>query len=78
LLDKRESSLAEIEQMVAAAQRDNAEGKLELDRSRKQLALQGDLLLQRVALARKLYQDLRRVAEAERPLRAVPESRSPK
>jgi hypothetical protein len=71
LLDKRESSLAEIEQMVAAAQRDNAEGKLERDRPRKQLALQGDLLLQRVAPARKLYQDLQRVAEAERALRGA-------
>ncbi len=69
LLDKRESSLAEIEQIVADAQRENVEGKLEQDRSRKQLALQGDLLLQRVALARKLYHDLQRVAEAERALR---------
>jgi hypothetical protein len=35
----------------------------------KQLALQGDLLLQRVVLARKLYQNLRQVAKAERALR---------
>jgi len=72
LLDKRESSLAQIEQIVVEARRDDAEGKLERDRYRKQLALQGDLLLQRVALARKLYKDLRRTAEAEQPLRAVP------
>ena len=72
LLEKREASLAQIEQIVAEARRDDAEGKLEHDRYRKQLALQGDLLLQRVALARKLYKDLRRVAEAEQPLRAVP------
>jgi hypothetical protein len=71
LLGQRESSLAQIEQIVAEARRDNAEGKLERDRYRKQLALQGDLLLQRVALARKLYQDLWRVAEAERALRGV-------
>lgn len=72
LLEKRESSLAQIEQLVAEARRDNAEGKLERDRYRKQLALQGDLLLERVALARKIYQDLQRVAEAERPLRGAP------
>jgi hypothetical protein len=71
LLDKRESSLAEIEKIVAEARRDNAEGKLEQDRSRKQLALQGDLLLQRVGLARKLYQDLRRVEETERAARGL-------
>jgi hypothetical protein len=71
LLDKREASLAQIEQIVADARRDNAEGRLEQDHSRKQLALQGDLLLERVTLARKLYQDLQRVADAERPVRTV-------
>ncbi len=69
LFKTRESSLAEIEQMVADARRDNAEGKLETDRYRQQLALQGDLLLQRVALARKVYQNLQRIAEAERAVR---------
>jgi len=72
LLEKRESSLAQIEQLVAEARRDDAAGKLERDRYRKQLALQGDLLLERVALARKIYQDLQRVAEAERPRRGAP------
>ena len=71
LLKQRETSLAEIDQLVAEARRDDAAGKLEQDRCRKQLARQGDLLLERVALARKLYQDLQRVAEAERPLRGV-------
>ena len=66
------ASLAEIEQFVADARRDDAEGKLEHDRYRKQLALQGDLLLERVALARKLYEDLERVAKAERAQRAAP------
>jgi hypothetical protein len=69
LLEKREASLAQIEQIVAEARRDDTEGKLERDRYRKQLALQGDLLLQRVALARKLYQNLQQVAGAERALR---------
>jgi hypothetical protein len=71
LLDKRESSLVQIEQIVAEARRDEAEGKLENNRYRKQLALQGDVLLQRVALARKLYEELQRVAEAERAVRGV-------
>ena len=69
LFEKRRASLAEIEQIVAAARRDNADGKLENDRYRKQLALQGDLLLERVAQARKLYDDLQRVAETERSVR---------
>ena len=71
LLERREASLAQIEQIVSEARRDDAEGKLERDRYRKQLALQGDLLLQRVAAARKLYQDLQRVAEVERGQRGV-------
>jgi hypothetical protein len=70
LLGKRLASLAEIEQMVAEARRLDAEGRLESDRARKQLAWQGDALLERVALARQLYEDLKRTAEAERPRRA--------
>lgn len=66
LLDKREASLVQIEQVVADARRDKAEGKLEQDRTREQLALQGDLLLERVAIARKLYEELRQTAEGER------------
>ncbi len=69
LFEKRKASLAEIEQIVAEARRDNAEGKLESNRYRKQLALQGELLLQRVAQARQLYEDLGRVAVAERAAR---------
>ncbi|MGA2660112.1 MAG: CehA/McbA family metallohydrolase [Verrucomicrobiota bacterium] len=70
LLAKRLASLAEIEQMVAEARRLDAEGRLGTDRARKQLAWQGDALLERVALARQLYEDLKRLAEAERPTRA--------
>ena len=66
LFEKRLASLAQIEQIVADAKQLDADGKLEKDRYRKQLALQGDALLQRVAQARKLYEDLKRVAEAER------------
>ena len=72
LLAKRLASLAQIEQIVAEARRLDAEGKLETDRYRKELARQGDLLLERVALARSLYADLKRIAEAERSIRSVP------
>ena len=70
VLAKRLASLAEIEQMVAEARRLDAAGQLGTDRARKQLAWQGDALLERVALARQLYEDLKRLAEAERPRRA--------
>jgi hypothetical protein len=66
LFARRQASLDQIEQIVADARRLDAEGKLENDRYRKKLALQGDLLLQLVSLARKLYEDLKRVAAAER------------
>jgi hypothetical protein len=69
LLDKRLASLAEIEQLVAEAQRLDAGGQLESDRYRRQLARQGDALLERVALVRELYAGLKRTAEAERGLR---------
>jgi hypothetical protein len=72
LIAKRLASLAEIEQIVAEAKQLNAEGKLERDRYRKQLALQGDALLQRVTQARNLYADLQRTAEAERAQRNPP------
>jgi hypothetical protein len=72
LFERRKASLAEIEQLVAEARRDDAQGKLENNRYRKQLALQADLLLERVALVRRLYGDLERVAQAERPHRARP------
>ncbi|MEI2722386.1 MAG: CehA/McbA family metallohydrolase [Verrucomicrobiota bacterium] len=69
LIAKRLASLAEIEQIVADAKQLNAEGKLEKDRYRKQLALQGDALLERVTRARNLYANLQRTAEAEREQR---------
>jgi hypothetical protein len=69
LFERRKANLAEIEQIVTDARQADSQGKLENDRYRKQLARQGDLLLQRVALARKLYQNLQQIAEAERALR---------
>jgi hypothetical protein len=70
LLAKREQSLQQIEGLVAEARRLNAEGRLESDRYRKYLALQGDALLERVALAREIYAGLRQTAAAERNQRA--------
>lgn len=66
LLARREDSLRQIEGIIAEAKRLNAEGRLETDRYRQQLALQGDALLERVRLARGIYAELRRLAEAER------------
>jgi hypothetical protein len=71
LFQKRLTSLGQIERIVAEAKQLDAEGKLEQDRYRKQLALQGDLLLERVTQARKLYDELNRVAEAERGSRGA-------
>ncbi len=72
LIQKRLASLAEVEQIVAQARRLDAEGKLENDRYRKELARQGDALLERVSPVRKLYADLQRVADAERAPRHLP------
>jgi hypothetical protein len=72
LFEKRRANLAEIERIVAEARRDDAQGKLENDRYRKQLALQGDWLLQRVAQARQFYEHLEQIATTERAQRALP------
>jgi hypothetical protein len=73
LMTKRAASLTEIETIVADARRLNNEGKLGSDRARQELALQGDALLERVAQARKLYDELKRIAAAERAPRGLPE-----
>lgn len=70
LIDQAMGSLDEIEKIVAEARDLDAQGKLEADRTRKQLALQGPALLERVAAARKIWEDLRDVAKKEAPLRA--------
>ena len=71
LFAERLVSLGQIEEIIAEARRLDAEGKLENDRYRKQLAKQGDALLERVVLARNLYEELKRVAEAEREPRRL-------
>lgn len=70
LFSRRQESLRQIEELIAEARELDAEGKLENDRYRKQLALQGDALQERVKLARDLYAELARTAEAERGRRA--------
>src|ERR1019366_844838 len=71
LIAKRLASLGQVEEIVAEARRLDAEEKLESDRYRKHLARQGDALLERVALARNLYEEIKRVAEAEREPRRL-------
>ncbi|HON66718.1 MAG TPA: CehA/McbA family metallohydrolase, partial [Phycisphaerae bacterium] len=63
-------SLGQIEKIVADARERDAKGELEDDRTLKQLALQGPALLERVAEARSIWEELRKVAEQEAPLRA--------
>jgi len=70
LFEKRLASLDQITEIVGDAKAQDAQGKLERDRYQKQLALQGDLLLERVARARHLYDELKHVAESERTARS--------
>ncbi len=74
LLAQRRQSLDQIEQIVAEAQRLDSSGQLAGDRTRQLLARQGPALLERVALARRLYEELERTAERERPVRQAVES----
>ncbi len=69
LIAKRLACLAEIEQIVAEAKKRNRAGQVEGDRTIMQLALQGDRLLERVAAARQIYDELRQAAEDERAQR---------
>ncbi|MEP0842419.1 MAG: CehA/McbA family metallohydrolase [Phycisphaerae bacterium] len=69
LLARRAASLEEVEKIVAEATRRRDQGGFTADRAKQQLAVQGPELLQRVAAARKIYEDLKQVAERERPLR---------
>ena len=69
LISKRETSLAEIEQIVADAIAQNDAGQVDDNRTIKQLALQGPALLERVEEAKQIYADLRAVAEREASLR---------
>jgi len=69
LLADRNESLRQIEQIVAETRELDTEGRLTGDRYRQQLVFQGDALLERVRLARGIYQDLRQIADQERPHR---------
>ncbi len=68
LLDERFKSLRQIERLVADAKSKDAI-TLDGDQELKQLALQGDELLKRVEAARKIYEELKQVAQKEKAAR---------
>ncbi|MCL4692744.1 MAG: CehA/McbA family metallohydrolase, partial [Candidatus Hydrogenedentes bacterium] len=69
LIAKRETSLSEIEQIVAEAIAQNDAGAVNDNRPIQQLALQGPDLLDRVRAAREIYAGLRETARLEAALR---------
>ena len=69
LIGERLASVAEIEDIVAKAQAQNAEGKIDDRRDLKQLALQGPQLLERVESAREIYASLQEQLKKEANLR---------
>ncbi len=70
LIGKRDASLAEVERIVSEAQAGrNSEGKPDDERPITELAEQGPELLKRVEAAKKIYAELRSIAEQEAALR---------
>lgn len=69
LIAKRLASLDEIVQIVKEAVARNQRGEADDNRPVRQLALQGPELLERVEIARGIYEALRGIAEKERGLR---------
>jgi hypothetical protein len=69
LIALRLKSLAEVEAVIADAIARNARGEVENDRTIKQLALQGSLLLERVETAKSFYETLKRTYKKEQSLR---------
>ncbi len=69
LIAKRLASLDEVEALVKDRIDKNERGEAEFNLAYKQLALQGPELMKRVAAARQIYEDLRKVADQERPMR---------
>ncbi len=70
LIDQRLANLADVEDLVARARELQAGGKTDDNLTAQTMAQQGDELLKRVKEARAFYNDLRQVAERERPLRS--------
>lgn len=66
LLARRQASLAEIERLVAEARAPQSEVPPDQAAYRDQLRRQGDALLERVELARRVYAELRATAARER------------
>lgn len=71
LIDKTSGWLNEIEKIVADAKAADRAGQVETNRAVKQLALQGDDLLNRVAAVRKIYAELKVVADKEKATRGA-------
>jgi hypothetical protein len=70
LIDKREASLAEVENIVSEAQAGrDSEGVADTSRPVTELAQQGQELLKRVEEAKQIYAELRATAENEAALR---------
>jgi hypothetical protein len=75
LIAKRLASLDEIAALVKDRTEKDARGEAETNLAYRELARQGPELMQRVEAARRIYEDLRRVADAERARRAAPVTR---
>lgn len=75
LIAKRLASLDEIAALVKDRTEKEARGEAETNLAYRELARQGPELMQRVEAARRIYEELRRVADAERAQRAAPVTR---
>ncbi len=71
LIDQGLASLAEVEKLVAEASEADAQGRIEDDRTLKQLAVQGRELLRCVRESRQIWDELRAVARSEAAIRAT-------
>ena len=71
LIAKRLASLEDVDAMVKDHIETIAQGGGNTNLTDRQLAVQGPELMKRVAAARQIYEDLRKIAEHERPIRAA-------
>lgn len=69
LLAKRTESLNQVEHIIATAKRQLESGDIDAHQTFRQLALQGNALLERVKIARNIYHELHESAERERVIR---------
>jgi hypothetical protein len=71
LIAKRLASLDDVDGMVKEHMEMVARGGDDTNLTDRQIALEGPELMTRVAAARKIYEDLKKIAEQERPMRAA-------